>query len=254
MASLPLRAAFASAALGLGMGLKRLFRKKPKMTMQRQRIYEAVLTSLKPPDKLREMAVAFRAEGLTEQADLIEKRAILKELPDSVRAKRRLILKEALTWTDVVKIRGLAAVYDSVGSTGAAALLRRYAAGLPKPVVERPVVRRRRINQSVQSEFNAAEFNSSEFNAVDSDTDDDSVEKLAAESLKAFDNEINHTEIKPEEIETVRTELEIEPAESDPTTPESLTPVSVKIRDVPAISSEPNSGIRSSKEEMLEPV
>lgn len=136
----PLIPVIVGAVSGCFAAVFRTRQKKMEMTPERQRIYDAALTSLKDPEKMRTIASAFRKGGLTEQASMLEKRAALKELSPEVREKRRGIIKQALAHTDPVVVRKVAAAFDEVGSTGAAATLRRYAAGLSNtPVVRRPV-------------------------------------------------------------------------------------------------------------------
>ena len=103
---------------------------KGSMTAQRQVIYDAALTSEKDPANLRILAKAFRAEGLIPQAELLEKRAALRELPPEIQAARRQIVRDALTSDNPVFVAQMAGEFDAVGASGAAHALYQHASGL----------------------------------------------------------------------------------------------------------------------------
>ena len=108
----------------------------PKLQVERQVIYETAINTVKDPVKLRKLSKAFRDEGLTAEADMLEKRAALQELPDEVKAGRRDVFRKAMTNTDPAKVLAVAEVFHNEGCTGAAENLRRYAAGLAKAEVK----------------------------------------------------------------------------------------------------------------------
>lgn len=125
--------AIPALVLGLGsLAAYKVWKKKHRMTPERKKVYEAALKSLKDPAKLRELATAFRKEGLKEEADLLDKRAALRELPSDVKEGRREAFKKGMTSKDAAGIEKLAKEFEKEGATGAAAALREYAAGLPK--------------------------------------------------------------------------------------------------------------------------
>lgn len=101
------------------------------MTAERKAIYEAALQTLKDPAKLRKLAEQFNAVGLKEEGTLLEKRAALRELPDDVKKARKTAFRTAMKSTNQPAILQLAVEFDKQGATGAAAALRKYAAGLP---------------------------------------------------------------------------------------------------------------------------
>lgn len=143
-----------TAGSGLGYAIFKMHgfsRLKGVLTPVRERIYHEALNSLRAASDLRALAIAFRGERLFEEADLLDKRASIKELPEKIRKARRAVVKEALTWKDPEKVNRLAKVFDDVGANGAAALLRRYAAGLlpsdKSDTIPAPAVRRRRQNK-----------------------------------------------------------------------------------------------------------
>jgi len=103
---------------------------KGVMTPERQVIYDTALRTLKDPDKLRELACAYRKEGLPVQAEMLEKRAALRELPQEIKEARRAAFKKAKECTDPTKVEVVASAFEHEGATGAAQSLRDYAAGL----------------------------------------------------------------------------------------------------------------------------
>ncbi len=119
------------------------------MTTERDRIYRAAIGgSLKDPHALRKLADAFEKEKLYPQALLLRQRAALRELPDDVKAKRRLVWRQAMRSKNKLAVLRLADAYEKEGCTTACARLRAYASGLPEmgmtpapePVVTPPPV------------------------------------------------------------------------------------------------------------------
>lgn len=109
---------------------------KPKpgaMTPERQVILDTALNSTSDPDKLRALAKVFREEGLPAQADLLEKRAKLRELPSDVKEARKAAFRAGMASKNPVAVRALADEFEREGATGAAAALRTYAFTLDNP-------------------------------------------------------------------------------------------------------------------------
>jgi len=104
---------------------------KGVMTPTRQYIFEAAMNSTKDPVSLRKLASTFREEGLSGPAEILEKRAKLRELSPETKAARKAVYKKAMASTDAVAIRSVADAFEREGATGAAASLREYAASLP---------------------------------------------------------------------------------------------------------------------------
>lgn len=102
------------------------------MTPERAVIYDTALKTVKDPDKLRALAKGFREAGLIPQAELLEKRALLRELPPDTKAARKEAFKTGMSSTNAPAIEKLADSFEGEGCTGAADALRKYAAGLPK--------------------------------------------------------------------------------------------------------------------------
>ena len=107
---------------------------KGVVTPERALIFETALNEMKDADKLRKLAKVFRDEGLPAQAELLEKRAKLRELPPEVKEARRAAYKKGMASQDPVAVRSLADTFDKEGATGAAASLRKYADSLKTPV------------------------------------------------------------------------------------------------------------------------
>lgn len=118
----------------LGTGTTALYRRvrRGQMTPERKRIYEAALKSLKDPEKLKELANSFSSLGLKSQADLLSKRAALRELPDATKKARRAIFRKGLVSKNREGVMALAATFHQEGATGAAAALRLHGESLPK--------------------------------------------------------------------------------------------------------------------------
>ncbi len=105
--------------------------KRPKgMTPQRQKIYEAALRDLKDAGKLRKLADEYEAQGLTEQAEHLRKRASLRELSKEVKDARRETFKKAMASKNAEAVLAVAKAFEKEGADGAAAALRKYAEGL----------------------------------------------------------------------------------------------------------------------------
>lgn len=112
--------------------LYRIYRRPRRvgMTGKRRQIYESALVTLKQPEKLRSLAAAFEGEGLIAEADLLRKRASIKELPKSKREERRAIFRRAIQSSNIPAIRAVADEFRAAGCTGAAANLYAHADSL----------------------------------------------------------------------------------------------------------------------------
>lgn len=124
----------AIAALASGAYVAKSKREKaaisPQAMAERAVVYETALNHCKDPDKLRQMAMAFRQQGHIAEADMLVKRALLREAPPEVQATRKEAFKKGMASTDSGGIRSLADAFDSQGATGAAAELRAHARAL----------------------------------------------------------------------------------------------------------------------------
>ncbi len=108
----------------------------PAILANREAIYDTAINSLKDASKLRELATAFRIQGMAVQADMLEKRAALAEASPEVKEQRRIIFRKAMESRDKAAVLEVARAFDNMGATGAAANLRLYAAGLSDTNVE----------------------------------------------------------------------------------------------------------------------
>jgi hypothetical protein len=111
------------------------------MTPDRKRIYEEALKSMADPVKLRKLADEYEKEGLKEEADLLRKRAQLRELPPEQKDERKAAFRKFLsvgtkdnpaTPEKIAQIEKAATVFYAQGATGNAAKLREHAMGLKK--------------------------------------------------------------------------------------------------------------------------
>lgn len=110
-------------------------RNRGVMTPERMKIYSAAISgALKDPASLDRLANAFAGEGLSEQAVLLRKRAILRRLSKDVKEARRAVWKKAMQSKNKTAVFNLAAEYDKQGCTAAAMRLREYASGLPDKI------------------------------------------------------------------------------------------------------------------------
>lgn len=105
-------------------------RAESKMTPERTIVYNHALANLKDPEKLRTLSAAFEGEGLTEQADMLLKRASLRELPKDVKDSRRYIYRQGMASLNPDEVIALADSFEKEGCTGACAALRARAVGL----------------------------------------------------------------------------------------------------------------------------
>jgi hypothetical protein len=104
--------------------------KKGELTPERKAIFQAALEVVEDSGKLRELADVFASEGLTVQADLLRKRANLRELPPAVKEARHAAFLKAMNAADPRKVDEIADLFESEGAVGASNALRGYAAGL----------------------------------------------------------------------------------------------------------------------------
>jgi hypothetical protein len=102
----------------------------PVVTAQRAVIFDTAINKVHDGAKLRELAKAFRDQGLTVEADMLVKRAELNEAPPEVKKARQEAYRKGMKSTDIPAIRNLADAMASMGAAGAAKSLRDYATGL----------------------------------------------------------------------------------------------------------------------------
>jgi hypothetical protein len=113
----------------------------PRTLAERMVIYKTAIgaddpsTALKDPNKLRSLANSFRSEGMSAEADMLEKRAALQERPTEVKEAHKEAFRQGMASTDPDKVIALAEAFDSMGCTGAAGNLRKYASGLTTATV-----------------------------------------------------------------------------------------------------------------------
>lgn len=103
---------------------------KGELTPERQVIFETALNEVKDSAKLRALAKVFREQGLVKEADILDKRATLRDLPSDVKEARRDVFRKGMDSKDHVAVDNLAAAFEKEGATGAADALRKHAAAL----------------------------------------------------------------------------------------------------------------------------
>lgn len=106
---------------------------KPKfeMTAQRRVIFDTLMKECRDPNRLREVAQAFRTCGGDDPwAILLEKRAALRERPKEIRDAHREVFRKALICKDADSVDIVAKSFEQMGATGCAAQLYAVAKGL----------------------------------------------------------------------------------------------------------------------------
>lgn len=102
------------------------------MTAARTLLYNNALDS-KDAENMRKTADLFEAQkdkSIQPYADMLRKRAALRDLTKAQKEARREAFRQALRSQDVKGIEDMARASDKVGATGAAVALRKYAKGL----------------------------------------------------------------------------------------------------------------------------
>lgn len=107
------------------------------LTPDRELIYSRAINNLQDPEKLRKLAAGFREQGLKPQAEMLEKRAGLRELPRDVKAKRRETFKKLMQSDDIKKILEAAQVFEEQSATGSALRLRERATALQAKLTQK---------------------------------------------------------------------------------------------------------------------
>ncbi len=122
------------AVLVVGLGGLTYFRNRRHgvMTDKKQELFNHGMSKVFNPAQIRKLATQFRQWGLHAQAELLSKRACVRELPEDVRKARRKAYHQAASSKDKVAVLKIAAAFEAEGCIGAAADLRKYAAGLPE--------------------------------------------------------------------------------------------------------------------------
>lgn len=110
----------------------------PTMDPQRQMLYQKLLRDpeYKDPVILRQYADEFARAGLKPQAELLRKRAALREMPQPVKEQQRQIYRKAMKSKNPAAILNVADHFETMGATGAAESLRNYANGIPTAAVD----------------------------------------------------------------------------------------------------------------------
>jgi hypothetical protein len=111
-------------------------RRVSALTPARKVVYEAALQSVKDPIELRKLADVFDEVELTDEAEVLRKRAQLRELPAEIQDKRRDAFRKAMSCLDPVKVIECADAFSECACFSAASNLRKYASGLSSEDVD----------------------------------------------------------------------------------------------------------------------
>jgi hypothetical protein len=198
--------------------LYRIYRRPPRMGMtgKRRQIYESALVTLKQPEKLRALATAFEGEGLIAEADLLNKRAAIRELPKAKREARREVFRRAIQSSNIPAIRAVADEFRAAGCTGAAANLYAHADSLVEQAeaMEVPSVMAGREEDDATANVEDDEVVpgvDEDDQGVDPEEDDDFAEEDFEEDDSEYDGGADE-----EEIEASSSEKTAQPEQSAP--------------------------------------
>jgi len=122
----------AIAALAGGAWYKKRKTLHGKMTPDREKLFQQALRETKDPLKLKALAKEFRSHGLNAPAEMLEKRAALKELPTEIKDKRNAVVTRTLALKDPKIVKTIAASFEGEGCVGLAQKLREYADSLER--------------------------------------------------------------------------------------------------------------------------
>ncbi len=103
---------------------------KGTMTPKRKLLYENALATMKEPEKLRALADEYEKEGLKAQAEMLRKRAALRELPQEIKDKRRDAYRRAMSSDLPDEIDKVAAAFEEAGAIDAAKALHDHASAV----------------------------------------------------------------------------------------------------------------------------
>ena len=94
-------------------------------------VYQQAMTGKDIEAKLlRDLSAEFRKVGWSHEADMLIKRAQLREAPREIKDARKAALTKLLNCDDIALVRHAADVHEDMGAFGAAFRLREYADGL----------------------------------------------------------------------------------------------------------------------------
>lgn len=134
-------------------------RQADAMTPDRQKLFDALIQKCADASKLRAAAEQFQNYGLPKQADLLRKRAALRQLPKEVQEARKAIFRNVMKLQDPEKVDSAAQTFYDEGCLGAASLLRLWAEGLRSTdPIQREMIAKSLENKKGQSGKEAAKI------------------------------------------------------------------------------------------------
>jgi hypothetical protein len=97
------------------------------LTPRRKLLFQRAMERVASPDELNRLADAFAGEGLGPQAEMLRKRAKLRQLPKDTKEARRQAFRKAMASDRPDVIDSLAAVFNGEGAFDAAKTLHTHA-------------------------------------------------------------------------------------------------------------------------------
>ena len=103
---------------------------KGELTPEREKIFMSAMASMKDTAELRGLADKYQQMGLPHEAEMLRKRAALRDLPKEVADKRREGFKKAMSSTNKEALAAFAGALEAEGAIGAAEKVRQRIASL----------------------------------------------------------------------------------------------------------------------------
>lgn len=104
--------------------------KKGELTPEREKTFLAAMSSMKNSGDLRGLADKYQQMGLSYEADMLRKRAALKDLPKEIADKRHAAFQKAMGSTNKEALAAFAGALEAEGAIGAAEKVRKRIAAL----------------------------------------------------------------------------------------------------------------------------
>jgi len=106
--------------------------KKGELTPEREKVFVSAMASMKDTAQLRGLADKYQQMGLPHEAEMLRKRAALRDLPKEIADKRHEAFKKAMSSTNKEALAAFAGALESEGAIGAAEKVRQRIASLLK--------------------------------------------------------------------------------------------------------------------------
>jgi len=128
------------AGVAYGVNKVRVAKQEPsaQVIAERAIIYDTAINTCKDSGKLRALAESFQSVGCTAEASMLCKRACLIDAPPELKKARRESLDKGMSSKNKVGVLNLAAAFEEIGATAAAAKLRTHATTIDSNVESNP--------------------------------------------------------------------------------------------------------------------